>query len=54
MQKLFKVIKVAFSDESNLVKHTNYDGRSHFKSGWHFRFSKYPQFRPVSKSRNES
>ena len=33
-----------FSDESgqnlNLVKPTQYDGRSHVKSGQHFRFSK--------------
>ena len=38
------IIKVIFSDESglnlNLVKLTQYDGRSHVKSGRHFRFSK--------------
>ena len=26
--------------DKNLVKSTNYDGRSHIESGWHFRFSK--------------
>ena len=37
-------IKVIFSDESgqnlNLIIPTQYDGRSHVKSGEHFRFSK--------------
>ena len=35
---------MTFSDESgqnlNLVKPTQYDGKSHVKSGWYFRFSK--------------
>ena len=38
------LVKVIFSDESsqnlNLVKPTQYVGRSHVKSGQHFRFSK--------------
>ena len=37
-------LRVVFSDQSGsdhlFVKSTHYDGRSHNKLGWHFRFSK--------------
>ena len=38
------MLKVIFSNESGqnlnlVIKPTQYDGISHIKSGWHFRFS---------------